>query len=710
MKSFKAIAILVFILGLGFSLTRPWQKFNDVGVDEIASNFKTPPVEYSLTFYWGWDGKITEEVIARDLDAFKERGVQIVTLESGYNMGAPYLSEGWFDLVKKTVEMAKERNMRVWLVDEGKYPSGFAGGKFTTDAPELRMKALVIAEQVELSGGDTLLKELPEDVVSASALNLEDSTNQVINIDSGKINWIAPEGKWKVFLVKHDFRSSPTRAVNNPTRGKDPSNSLCDYLDPAATQKFIEFTHEQYKKYVGDEFGKTVLGFRGDEPDYSIRGIPWTPEIFTIFKQKKGYDVQSYVATFFTPNLTVKQQQIKADYWDVWSDLFSKNFFKVQADWCAENNLQYLVHLNQEDKMTGLIAHEGDFFKCMRYVQMPGIDAIWNQIWPGKISNFPKYASSAAHVFGEPRAFTESFAAYRTPPDVVQAKWVLDYQLARGINMVEVMFVPASSDGKLGLNGWTASEQFPLVANYIHRACYLLSMGRPAAKIAVYYPTTSIWLGDYKADDSVLKIMEQLLNNQIDFDFVDEQALSSLLVPDKGVFRNLSGQEYKSVIIPPIKVISEKALNRLHSYAASGGKVIFIGQEPTVLVDKTFLNASEPSEMSWAFKETADSITLPVIKALPAPNVRLDKPCPSIKYTHRKLKDADMYFFFNESAEIQKRVASLDGEGKIQFWDAMTGKIQVLSGSSKNNITKLNLELKPYESKFIIIGKLPSGI
>src|ERR1035441_8063591 len=80
---------------------------------------------------------------------------------------------------------------------------------------------------------------------------------------------------------------------------------------------------------------------------------------------------------------------------------------------------------------------EGDFFRAMRYVQMPGIDTIGNQIWPDKISDFPKYASSAAHIFGRPRAFTESFAGYNPAPTLDQARWVLNQQLVRGINMVE---------------------------------------------------------------------------------------------------------------------------------------------------------------------------------------------------------------------------------------------------------------------------------
>jgi hypothetical protein len=703
---FRIILVLLLLFCVNSCSHSPWLTFNDASVKELAENFGSPPVEYSMTFYWGWDGEITEEVIARDLDAFKERGVHIVTLESGYDMGSPYLSEGWFNLVKKTVELARERDMRVWIVDEGKYPSGFAGGKFSSDAPELRMQALVVADEIQLEQGDSISKILANDVVSALALNLTDSTNQIIDISTGTLQWTAGKDPWKIMLIKHEYRSSPTRAVNNPSRGKDPSNSLCDYLNPGATDKFIEFTHEEHKKYVGEEFGKTVLGFRGDEPDYSIRGIPWTPHIFTRFEEHKGYDVEPYVASFFIRHPTDEQRRIRADYWDVWSDLFAENFFKIQAEWCAENDLDYLVHLNKEDNMMALVDHEGDFFKLMRYVQMPGIDAIWNQIWPDKVANYPKYASSVSNVYGKPRAFTESFAAYRIRPDIVQAKWVLDYQLVRGINMVEVMFVPASSNGQLGLRGWTADDQFPAMAKYIHRASYMLSQGRPAAQIAVYHPTTSMWLGDRESNESTLNIMQQLLEHQRDFDFIDEHALSSLLVIEKKAFRNQSGQYYHTILVPSVTAMSSQAVERLKRFVDTGGQVVFLGKKPSILVGRTFRDASAPGDMSWALHEPSGEITDRVMELLPPADVKLERYCPSIKYLHRTLQDGDMYFFFNESADKQLNQAILSGKGQVQVWDAMTGKIEIMPEVKvKKGTARLELELDPYESKFILIGK-----
>jgi hypothetical protein len=706
MRKYIYIIVAVFILNTSLASQRPWQELSNPDVADVASNFKSPPSEYSMTFYWGWDGPVTEEVIARDLEQYCSNNVKAVTLEAGYRMTAKYLSPEWFELVKYTVEKARELDMHVWLVDEGKYPSGFAGGKFSQERPDLRMQTYTVKKPFSVEAGHKISRDVKPNTLFAVATNKEDGSTLILEIDSGKLNWKVPQGQWQVQLIEQRFRTSATRSVNNLKIGaKDATHSLCDYLKPEAVRQFIKWTHEQYKEVVGDEFGKTVLGFRGDEPDYGF--VPWTDNIFDEFQKQKGYDIRPYLASISARGgLTEQQKRAKADYWDVWSAIFSKNFFGMQAEWCAENNVEYLVHLNHEDKMVGLIRSEGDFFRCMRDVQMPGIDAIWSQIWPDKVSDYPKYASSAAHLFGRPRAFTESFAAYKPSPNLDQAMWILNHQIVRGINMVEVMWIPASSKGVSGMRGWLADERFPGAAAYLNRVCYVLSQGHPTAKIGLYYPTISIWLGDNQADKDVLTVTQQLLENQRDFDFVDEQALSSEMKLEGDRFVNLSGQSYQAIIIPPISAISKKTLERLKSFAQNGGRVIFLGVAPSLVVERTFLNADGPADISWAIQESSGRLTERVLKALPEPDVSLDQDCSAIKYLHRKLNNADVYFFFNESDQKQSRIATLQAEnGKAQIWNPLSGDIEVMADVSViNGVVKFPLELDAYQTKLIVIG------
>ncbi len=722
MQKIPSLILTLLIPAVCLNGQQPWQTFSDPEYKNLTAAFKSPPAEYGMIIWWGWDGHISDTVIKRDLDRIKEMGFRGVMLEAGYGMTAKYLSPEWFELVKVAVDEAKKRGMIVWIEDEGKYPSGFAGGKFSVERPDLKMRGLVVTDRFDAATGEHIYRKLPHYVLSAVAFNIEDKSVKIMDVSSGELNWNAPEGNWRIFIAGQRFRSSNTRSVNNPTRGKDTTASLMDYLNPLATRQFLDWTHEQYKKYIGHEFGKTFMGFMGDEPDFAY--TPWTPKMLEEFKARKGYDIKPYLATFFVPKLSEEAKRMKADYWDVWSDLFRDNFFTVQAEWCRENNIEYIVHLNHEDQIPGLVRSSGDFFKNNRHVAVPGVDAIWAQIWMDHVADYPKLASSAAHLFGKPRAFTESFAAYSYRPSVPQAKWVLDYQLVRGINFVQIMFMPASVSRQapalqpparpgtvqkpavqpLRRSSFFQSDTFPPVAQYINRATYLLSQGRPAAQIGVYFPTLSLFYGDNESNTSLLDISRQLTENQIDFDFIDEQSLATLLSPDNASLVNLSGQAYKAIIIPSVSVISETAMDKLKRFTDAGGKVIFPGKQPELMAGKTFTGSQKPGIIPGVKIEATGKLTEDVLKYLPVPDVKLSPSTPAVKYLHRKLAAGDLYFFFNESTTPVTFDATLDGKGKIQIWDAFTGQIQSVKSASAGKEKKmLPLKLESWETKFIFI-------
>ncbi|MBB3186953.1 glycosyl hydrolase [Microbacter margulisiae] len=620
---------------------------NAVTVAELARHFQSPPPEYGPTVTWGWNGDIDSTIINRNLDEIKHHGFRMVTIEAGYNLPYKYLSAGYFQLIKYAVYAAKKRGIRIWFIDESKYPSGFAGGRFSRECPNLRMQALIPIMSFKVKAGQTINRKIPPSIVSAIAYHA--SSNIFIPINMGEIHWTAPKevGEWTLLLVGHAFKTSPTRSSSNLTKAKDTSNSLCDYLNPNATLQFIRFTHEQYKKYIGDEFWKTVVGFRSDEPSFSY--TPWTPDMLKEFQQQKQYNIKPYLASFFISHPTKQEKLAKADYWEVFSNLYRDHFFKVISDWCLKNHLEYEDHIDHDGPedvktMMALARCEGDYFKDMRYLQIPGIDVIWNQIWPGDAANFPKLASSAAHLYGRSQVFSESFAAFHPQPNIQQLQWVLNEQLARGINLFEIMYYPSSTRKIPGYN-FMASDSFPNVMRTLSRESYVLAQGQPTAKIGLYFPTSSLWLGDTLAAKSVWSIATTLLDKQEDFDFVDQQSIDSIMSLDNGCFTNQSGQSYNTIIIPSIKVISEAELRRLQTFAEEGGKVIFMGT-PIFIETTSFLKAVDFTSVNWAIKESSGKFTQQVLNALPPQDVAFNKPCPNIKYIHRHLENGDLYFFF----------------------------------------------------------------
>ena len=292
-------------------------------------------------------------------------------------------------------------------------------------------------------------------------------------------------------------------------------------------------------------------------------------------------------------------------------------------------------------------------------------------------------------------------------------KFTADYHFARGVTALQIRLagIGAGSGGSRGGTLPLVNPQGSAIAWYVNRLGYLLSVGRPKAQVAMYRTTNSIWMGDEDTIEVTERLSQQLLEHQVDFDYLDEQALTTVGTLADGGLKNLSGQVYRGIVIPSSTVITRAALHRLRAFAAQGGKVIFVGRTPTMVVERTFLKPADGApDLSFAVLEPAAEITERVVQALPKPDVALDRPCPPISCNHRSLSDAELYFLFNESNQRQSRTAIVAGGGDPQVWDAGTGTIHPLTGATVGNGTvTVPLSLEPYEAKLIVLGPLPAG-
>jgi hypothetical protein len=765
--------VTVYLLGLAAlapacgaqttTATYAWQKMQMPTAAEVERVWKAPPPEYGPEPYYGLNGLVDREVLARDLDKAVQLGFHAVTVQPGRGNKEPYLSPEYFQMFKVLVEEAKKRDLRVWIIDDAGYPSGFAGGLISDKKPELRMQALTLAQTLPVKGGETLKQAVGPDTVAATAMNTT-GERVVVPIGNGAIEWTAQAGgDWTVLVVEHVFRTSPTASATNLTHKKDTTQSVEDYMDPAATMAWIQFTHEGYYKAMPEEFGKTIIGFRGDEPDYSIAGLPWTPKFFERFAQVKGYDVRPYLAAMLMAsggrgetavNLTDAEVRAKADYYDVFSQMFAGGFFQVQGEWCAAHGVEYQVHLNHEEMEMQLVRSEGDFMRDMKYVEVPGIDAIWHQIWTDTISDYPRLASSAAHVYGHPRSFTESFGAYRPAPDLAMARYVLNEQIVRGITLTEGMSYGASSPppadapapqavaaGGTGAGGSTpprprvpsamADPGWPALMDYIRRLTYVMAMGRPGAEVALYLPSSSLWLGDAASDVAYVSTERMLAERQIDFDIIGLDALATDLKAVPGGFETMSGNQYRVVILPSLAVLSELELGRLRAFAKGGGKVLFLGRTPALISRKTIMDAraATAADFAWATVET--SAQLPPTPTPPgappaappepmvvpaaiqaalntvvgAREVKLDSADPGLKVMTRRLKDASVYLFFNEGAQAIEHTVTLKGARKtVEVWYPQTGDVSIPYPFAPAPIAStVKVALKPYETELLVV-------
>ena len=68
-------------------------------------------------------------------------------------------------------------------------------------------------------------------------------------------------------------------------------------------------------------------------------------------------------------------------------------------------------------------------------------------------------------------------------------------------------------------------------------------MGRPAASVALYIPSSSMWLNDSASDTAFVATEQMLSERQIDFDIINIDALATDLKAGPGYLESMSGNQ-----------------------------------------------------------------------------------------------------------------------------------------------------------------------
>jgi hypothetical protein len=271
---------------------------------------------------------------------------------------------------------------------------------------------------------------------------------------------------------------------------------------------------------------------------------------------------------------------------------------------------------------------------------------------------------------------------------------------------------------------------WPALMDYARRLSYVMSMGRPAATVALYIPSSSMWLSDSASDTAFVSSERMLAERQIDFDIINQDALATDLKVGPGTLETMSGNQFRTVIVPSASILTQTELDRLKALAKGGGKVLFLGRTPSLIEGKTMLDARTATPEDFAFATVETSAQLPATPTPPAAapatppgpqvvpaeietalntvigtrEVALDAADTSLKVMTRRLKDADVYLFFNEGAQASAHSVTLKAAGKtVEAWDPATGTVSpVVSTAGKGGVT-VKLNLKPYETELLTV-------
>ena len=369
--------------------------------DFNARDFQQPDAVLWPAYFWLWNATLDSERLRgqlEDMAAHDARSVCMLPMPHAFRpdstnngLDPDYLTSEYLERVRAAVDEAVRLGMTWWLYDEGGWPSGQALGKVVGGHPELTRRAITR----ERISADKLFS------VPADALGLV--------VEGTEPKFVRPGDGWSP--------ATPNETAYLYRTGA--GSGAVDLLNPAATARFLGLTHESYASVLSKHFGKAVKFTFTDEPAVGMpqppNSVPWFPGLQQAYEAQCGRSFLLDLPRFFVePDERIPGAVARARVvlYDVMTRRFAEAYFERLKNWDRLHGLASGGHLGGDDETFGAVKYGyGHLLRQLRQMDVPGVDLIWRQLFPGLAgqSNFPVAAASAAHQNGTRFALSESF-------------------------------------------------------------------------------------------------------------------------------------------------------------------------------------------------------------------------------------------------------------------------------------------------------------
>ncbi len=690
---------------------------------------------YILPFLWMHGEE--ENVLRETVEKIEESGIRAFCIEARPH--PDFLREAWWTDVDILIEEAKQRNMKIWILDDSHFPTGFANGRIKKEFPRLQKQFLTcrvldfigpvkyaqaIIRYAFRTKQDKLIAVIMGKKTGYEKVDpdsLKDITEQVA--DNTLVSFDLPAGEWSIMVVTSTYQG-----------GEKETAGYLNPIDPSATDVLIDTVYEAYYKKYKDEFGKTIAGFFSDEPRFgNMHGpmgsigrvdmdLPWREDLLELLDERPRECRRKYLPLLFIDGGETGHQ-IRYEYMNLVSKLYSEHFNKRIADWCTNHGVEYIGHTIEDNNAHARLGYgAGHFFRAMAHQDMAGIDVVLHQLLPGMDTGFykaktkdgwdgeffhyilGKLGSSLAHMDPKKqgRTMCEVFGAYGWAEGNRLMKWIIDYMLVRGVNY----FVPHAFDPKeypdpdcpphFYAHGRDPQfGGFRLLMDYTNRLSHLFTGGIHRAPMGLLYHAEAEWSGDYML---MQKPAKELTRNQIDFDILPIDCLIHTKVENYRI--KVNQEEFQGLIIPYAEALPVKFLEQLAKFSEQKIYLYWMNELPKRTSEgkdaKAVLEMLKNSDYVRIVskEELADAIRADGLQ-----EIMVNTYEPYLRYYHYEQEDGDIYLFVNEHPyDAVRTEVKIKNQNNCFTYNAMENRLE------KDN-SPLNLKLSPYESKIVIFPR-----
>ena len=704
----------------------------------LRENLSHQNANYILPFLWmkGED----QPTIRREMAKIAQCGIREVCLESRPH--PDFAGPRWWSDLEVVLEEARRLGMRVWILDDRKFPTGYANGGFER-RPELA-KIYLAERHMDMVGpkkgaaalispflgkdGRLLAALAVRRTDGASAALDGESTIDLTDRISGDYAFLdIPEGRWRLLVIY-------------TTRTGGGREHYMNLLDARSVRVLIDEVYEKHYARFGAEFGRTIAGFFSDEPEignmpgYDFhelpglpgRKLPWSDALNARLRGAWGADfVRRLPALWF--DCGTETAPAREDFMSHVTDLVGECFSGQLGAWCAAHGVEYIGHVIEDDNAHARLGCSvGHYFKEMRGQHMAGVDVVHYQIMPGfedpvhqwlswdQDGSFfhhglAKLASSSAHIDPgkQGRALCEIFGNYGWATGVSRMRWLTDHMLARGINhFVPHAFSMTFPDPDCPPHFYAGGNnpQFPAFAalmGYMNRMCHLISGGRARLSAGVLYHAEAEWAADAPLNAtgggmSFDRVGRALMERQCDWDVLPEDvlALPQSAIDGRGLAVN--GTVYPCLIQPYCKRVPDHLARDIAAAGEKGLKIFVAEALPEAMVSG--------APLPEGYVKAVRVMPLPAIAdALQGArrDFTLEGSHPRLRTLVYDQPDGTFFMFFNESVSdaVDSPLRFGGDPERVWAYDAWENRAECLLTDGG----ALRLRLEPGEAKTFLI-------
>ena len=701
------------------------------GAEKLSMElFRSPTSEYRGTPFWAWNCKLEQAELERQIDVLREMGFGGFHMHVRTGMDTPYLSDEYMHLIRACVDKADRESMLAWLYDEDRWPSGAAGGIVTKEwkyrARYLRFTPFPYTpEEIcpKENGGRGSGKLL------ACFDVLLDENGYLVSAPQIGADEAAVHEKWYAYMETEE----PGGWYNNQT--------YVNTLDKAAMDRFIEVTYESYNRTIADAFDETVPAIFTDEPQFSRKRtlafaaekadvkLPWTDDLPDTFRAKYGEDLIAGIPELFWDLPEERRSVIRYHYHDHVCDRFTEAFADNCGKWCREHKIKLTGHMMEEPTLHSQTAALGEAMRAYRGFDLPGIDMLCSRLE----YTTAKQAQSAVHQYGCEGMLSELYGVTNWDFDFRGHKLHGDWQAALGVTVrvPHLSWVSMAGEAK---RDYPASinyqspwwKQYRYVEDHFSRVNTAMTRGTPCVRVGVVHPVESYWLHWGPAEQTALvrdemdeifqNVTKWLLLGSVDFDFISESLLPQQCAAG-GAPLCVGKMAYDVVLVPNCETLRSTTLERLEAFQKAGGKLIFVGNAPT-------LENAVPSARGKALYDKSEhasisrSDVLRAVESARTVEIRSDSGSYTQNLLHQLRKDGDgLWLFVAHGTEPGNKDISNSDDVRIKVsgcyrptvYNTFTGETEPISYTTYKDYTVIPTRLYEYDSLLLWLEPAEAG-